>query len=124
MTGTNIFDTTFDRRKYRHDKDMRKAKKLKMTTFETYIALLKAYCAISVLVMPKAYMNGGWAASSAFQIASAVLTTICAFKLLEAGLKLELYSYSLVVEKVLGKKGRIALDIMIAITQISFAISH
>ena len=30
----------------------------------------------------------------------------------------------MVVEKVLGKKGRVALDIMIAITQISFAISH
>ena len=49
---------------------------------------------------------------------------MCAFKLLEAGLKLKLYSYSLVVEKVLGKKGRVVLDIMIAITQISFAISH
>ena len=53
-----------------------------------------------------------------------MLTTICAFKLIEAGLKLKLYSYSLVVESVLGKKGRVALDIMIAITQISFAISH
>ena len=95
-----------------------------MTTFETYIALLKAYCALSMLVMPKAFQNGGWAASMTFQIASAVLTTICAFKLIQSGLKLKIYSYSLVIEAVLGIKGRIALDIMIALTQISFAISH
>ena len=37
-----------------------------MTTFETYIALLKAYCALSMLVMPKAFENGGWAASGMF----------------------------------------------------------
>ena len=118
------FSTTFDKRKYRAEKEARKAKKLKMTTWETYEALLKAYCALSMLVMPKAFQNGGWAASGGFQIASATLTTICAFKLVEAGLKLGLYSYSLVVEKVLGWKGRVVLDIMIALTQISFAISH
>ena len=51
----DIFNTTFDWRKDKVEREMRRAKKLKMTTFETYIALLKAYCAISVLVMPKAY---------------------------------------------------------------------
>ena len=51
----DIFNTTFERRKDKAERDMKKAKKLKMTTFETYIALLKAYCAISVLIMPKAY---------------------------------------------------------------------
>ena len=54
---------------YRREKvrrDVIEVKKVKFSPFETYIALLKAYCAISILIMPKAFANGGWAASSAF----------------------------------------------------------
>ena len=35
-----------------------------------------------------------------------------------------MYSYSLIVEKALGTKGRVALDFMIAATQFSFTVSH
>ena len=114
---------TFDKKQWVTEKELQKMKK-KMTPFETYIALLKGYCAISILIMPKAFLNGGWAASMGMELVAAAATTICALKLVQAGLKYKLYSYSLIVEKALGKKGRVVLDIMIAATQFSFTVSH
>lgn len=55
---------------------------------------------------------------------SSILTTICVGKLVDTGLKFEIFSYSLVVEKVLGPFGRLILDIMIVITQFSFTLSQ
>ena len=114
---------TFEKRKWIHEQEINQVKQ-KMSPKETYVALLKGYCAITILMMPKAFLNGGWAASAAMQIGSAVITTVCAIKLVQAGLKYKLYSYSLIVEKALGTKGRVALDIMISATQFSFTISH
>ena len=98
--------------------------KRKMTWGETFVALLKGYCAIAILVMPKGFVTGGWAASSILEVASAVVTTICAVKLVSVGLKEGVYSYSLIIEKAFGSKGRLILDIMIASTQFGFTISH
>ena len=53
----------------------------KMTSFETYIALIKGYCGISVLLMPRAFQHGGWFASAGMEIGSAFITTLCAAKL-------------------------------------------
>ena len=86
--------------------------KRKMTWGETFVALLKGYCAIAVLVMPKGFVTGGWAASSILEATSAIVTTICAVKLVSVGLKEGVYSYSLIIEKAFGSKGRLILDIM------------
>lgn len=87
-----------------------------LSPFETYIALIKGYSAMTILLLPKAFANGGWLASSVFLIVSGIVTTSCAIKLVEAGLKLEVYSYSLIVEKTFGKVGKVILEIMIALT--------
>ena len=87
-----------------------------LSPFETYIALIKGYCAMTILLLPKAFTNGGWLASSIFLFTSGIVTTMCAIKLAQAGLKLEVYSYSLIVEKTFGNVGRVLLDIMIALT--------
>jgi len=57
-------------------------------------------------------------------IFSAVLTTICVRKLVQVGLIFNIYSYSLIMERVFGHKSRIILDFMIATTQFSFTISQ
>ena len=44
--------------------------------------------------------------------------------MVDTGLATKLYSYPLIVEKVLGKKFRVVLELLIAMTQFSFAISH
>ena len=54
---------------------------------------------------------------------SAFISTVCIGKLIDAGLATKLYSYSLIVEKALGKKGRFFLDVMVCLTQFSFTIA-
>lgn len=88
------------------------------------IALVKGYTALASLLLPKAFETGGYGISTIMLTISAVITTICACKLIDAGLKLKMYSYSQVVDKVLGRKGKIFLDVIIALTQWSFVISH
>ena len=73
---------------------------------------------------PKAFVNGGWGVSAIFLTVSGWLSCIACLKLVDAGLALDIYSYPLVVEKILGKKMRLILEVAIALTQFSFAISY
>lgn len=66
---------------------------------------------------------GGIYASPLLMVASAIVTTLCVQKLVKVALYYQTFSYSLVVEQTFGAKGRLALDIMIALTQFSFSIS-
>ena len=95
-----------------------------MSPFETYIALVKGYSVLSLLLIPKAFINGGWGISTIFLMTSGCLSLLASLKLAAVGLSLDLYSYPLSIERVLGKKSRIILEAMIALTQFSFAISH
>ena len=55
---------TFEKKKWIHEQEINQVKQ-KMSPKETYVALLKGYCAITILMMPKAFLNGGWAVSAA-----------------------------------------------------------
>jgi amino acid permease len=69
-----------------------------------------------ILLLPMAFKNGGWGMSSFLMFASGVVSYVCATKLVQSGLKLGIYSYSVVVERTFGARGRLAIDIMIAAT--------
>jgi hypothetical protein len=69
----------------------------KLSVFETYIALIKGYCAIVILTLPKAFENGGYLMSPFLMLGAALLTTLCVRKLIETGLKYEIYCYSMIV---------------------------
>ena len=84
---------------------------------------MKGYCATAVLLLPKTFQNGGLGVTSIFIATSALLSTFCVGKLIDAGLATKLFSYSLIVEKALGKKGRFFLDVMVGLTQFSFTIA-
>lgn len=94
-----------------------------LSAFQTYIALIKGYCALLVLVLPKAFTRGGYLFSPACIILSGVIQAIAANKLVRAGQSLGLKSYSLITLKLLGSRAKILLDFMIAATQFSFTIS-
>ena len=49
-----------------------------MGTFKTFMAMCKAYCAINVLLLPKAYAQGGYI------LAPLALMTACFFEALAA----------------------------------------
>ena len=68
----------------------------KIGPWKTFLALIKGYCAIIILILPKSFVSGGYLMSPLILIISSFLTTICALKLVETGLKTKIMSYSLI----------------------------
>lgn len=58
----------------------------KLSNFECYIALVKGYCAILILVLPRSFATGGFACTAVLVLASGVISTFCASLLVQAGL--------------------------------------
>lgn len=95
----------------------------KLSAFDTYIAIIKGYCGPILLFITKAFDNGGWAFSSICLIISGVFTLICALKLIKIGKQYRCYCYGQIVNRIIGKKGRIVLEIMIVLTQFTFCMT-
>lgn len=53
--------------------DPNDGQKRKMTAFETYVALIKGYCAIIILLLPKTFSHGGYVFSPICLIVSAII---------------------------------------------------
>ena len=75
-----------------------------MNTFQAYFALMKAYCAINVLLLPMAFRNGGWALSPCSLIVACTFEATCAIKLAQCGLFTGTISYQTIVGDALGEK--------------------
>ena len=58
----------------------------KLSPFEVYIALVKGYCVILILIIPRAFVTGGWLMSAVLMMCSGVVSTVCANCLVQAGL--------------------------------------
>ena len=65
----------------------------KMDMGQAYFALIKAYCAINVLLLPKAFKNGGWLLSPLSLMVACVFEATCAIKLAQCGLFTGTISY-------------------------------
>lgn len=76
-----------------------------------------------ILVLPKAFTNGGYVFSPICIVLSGLVQYAAAKKLVEVGSHLGLKSFSLIALKVLGKRAKVILDFMIAASQFSFTIS-
>ena len=76
------------------------------------------------MFLPKAFYDAGWLTSALFIFGSGVLNCIACCKLIDTGMKENIFSYPLIVEHILGKKARVVLEISIALTQFAFVISH
>lgn len=74
----------------------------KLSPFGSYIAVMKGYAALSILTLPKAFVDGGWLISGIFLTLSGIINCIACVKLVDTGMAANLYSYPLVVEKFLG----------------------
>ena len=71
---------------------------------------------LSVLLVPRAFVNGGYGISFIFIFTSGTLSMFGVYKLIDAGLSTKIYSYPLIVEKILGKNARITIEVFIALT--------
>jgi len=75
-----------------------------MNSCQAYFALLKAYCAINVLLLPKAFKNGGWFLSPIALIISCTFEGTCAIKLSQCGNFTGMISYTDIVDLALGRR--------------------
>ena len=75
-----------------------------MNTFQAYFALLKAYCAINILLLPKSFKNGGWALSPVSLAVSCLFEATCAIKLSQCSLVSKKSNYQDIVLYALGPK--------------------
>ena len=53
----------------------------KMGPFKTYFAVIKAYCAINVLLLPRSFVNGGFVLSPIALLVAGFFETLCALRL-------------------------------------------
>ena len=59
-------------------------KSQKLNSWQTFISLIKGYCAIVVLILPKSYQNGGYAVSSLTLVLSCIVSTYCGVLLIRS----------------------------------------
>jgi proton-coupled amino acid transporter len=88
------------------------------------MTILKGYTCVTLLLVPKAFQNGGYLFSPLILLASFFVTTQCALKLVQAGLQQGVYSYSQIVLNALGPRHRCLIDVMIMLTEFSLTLSY
>lgn len=67
--------------------------------------MIKAYCAINVLLLPRSFVNGGYILSPVSILVAVFFETLCAVRLAEVAHAYGIYSYPLLMQKALGDKG-------------------
>lgn len=101
----------------------------RMSSGQAYFALLKAYCAINVLLLPKSFRNGGYVLSPIALITSCFFECTCAIKLSQCALTPEMsqfrsLTYTDIVSVALGTRFLRPFKIIIALVQFQFTISQ
>ena len=93
-----------------------------MTTFQTFFAIVKAYCAINVLLLPAAFANGGFLLSPFAMALALFFETLCAVRLTSVAHQQKIYSYPLLMKKSIGEKGLWMARICLALAHWQFTI--
>lgn len=87
----------------------------KLSPVKTYFSLVKGFIAIGMLYAPKNFYNGGWLWAMVSMFLSFILTLVCILKLIDARNVLGGGSFSEIGFHALGRKGKIAADIFMAV---------
>lgn len=86
----------------------------KLGPFGTFMSLFKAFVVTGILFLPSSFKAGGWAFQTMMLFISAMLTTYCAFLLLEVKKKTGKSAYSELGGELYGCIGRVSVDITVA----------
>ena len=77
----------------------------KMGPIQTFFAIVKAYCAINVLLLPRAFANGGYLLSPIAMMTACFFEALCAARLTQVAHQYQIFSYPLLMKRALGEKG-------------------
>jgi len=95
-----------------------------MGTCETFFAVIKAYCAINVLLLPRSFANGGYMLSPLALMVACFFESLCAARLSSVAHEYRIYSYPLIMKKALGDKGLNAARIFLGLAHWQFTIGQ
>ena len=101
-----------------------KPKLRKMGPVKTFFAVIKAYCAINVLLLPRSFVNGGYLVAPLAMIVACFFESLSAARLASVAHRYDIYSYPLLVEKAIGKTGFHIARICIALAHWQFVIGQ
>jgi len=93
-----------------------------MGTYETFFAIMKAYCAINVLLLPISFKNGGYILSPICMLFACFFETLCAIRLADVANMHGIWTYPLIVKKALGNTGFQAIRVLLALAHFQFCI--
>ena len=95
-----------------------------MSDTKTFFALVKAYCAINVLLLPLSFAEGGYILSPFAMAVALFFMALCAARLTSMAAEFGIYSYPLLMEEAMGRKGLIAARICLALSHFQFTIGQ
>ena len=96
----------------------------KMGPITTFFAVLKAYCAINVLLLPCAFANGGYFLSPCSMFVACFFEGLCAYKLCKVGVAYSISSYPMIAYRAIGWKGRALVRCLIGLAHMQFSIGQ
>lgn len=96
----------------------------KMGTVRTFFAVLKAYCAINVLLLPRSFVNGGYMLSPISMLVAVFFESLCAARLTTVAHKYGIFSYPLLMQRAMGEKGLHLARIFLALAHWQFTIGQ
>ena len=74
----------------------------------TFFAIVKAYSAINVLLLPLAFSEGGYILAPCAMAFACFFEALSAARLSTVALEYKIFSYPLLMQKAMGRKGLIA----------------
>ena len=89
-----------------------------MGTFMTFFTLIKAYCAINVLLLPLSFRNGGYILSPVMMVVACFFQTLCAIRLSEVANKYKIWTYPGIALRAMGNKGYQTLRLLLMLAHI------
>ena len=87
-----------------------------MDNLRTYFALVKAYMAISILLTPRSFVNGGYLLSPFALAIACAIESLGSVRLVHIAREKGIFSYPLLMKEALGNKGFFVAHFFLALT--------
>ena len=94
----------------------------KMGRFATFMAVLKAYCSINILLLPRSFANGGYLVSPLAMLAALFFEGMCAYKLCRIAATYGIYNYPSIANRALGRPGRALVRTFLCLAHFQFLV--
>ena len=86
--------------------------------------MLKAYCAINVLLLPRSFVNGGYLLSPIILVVACTFEATCAVSLCQIALHYGIYDYPKIAERAMGPKGRNLVRVLLIAAHFQFSVGQ